>query len=439
MMKFIVLLVFIFLFEGDIFSQWISKSNPYITENLNDLAVFNSNEVIISGDSSIIVTTNGGNNWTKTPQYKLNEIEFVNYNTGYGLSDNHFMKTTNHGNTWVDLPFPYPNPFSTSYYNLRLKNDGVMLYKTFTYIIFNLSISNQVYFTTNDGANWTAILSSYGSGSAFGIVNDYYNDYNFVNENTGFAQLIHYETTQSYTHSSSKIIKTTNGGLNWVDIWSMDSVIASKMYFINATTGYFSVHGGVQDSNVQRGKGIYKTTNCGVNWMFLTNFYSDNFVYTNEFTAFSSSGYATSDGGISWIQQFSPHVPNGISFINNFTGYIVGNDGVIYKTTNAGGLNVGVQQNSIVIPANFSLSQNYPNPFNPSTVIRYQLSVAGFTTLKVFDLLGKEVATLVNEKQPAGSYAVDFNSAEYNLPSGIYFYTLNAGEYKETKKMVLVK
>ncbi|MBX7046216.1 MAG: T9SS type A sorting domain-containing protein [Ignavibacteria bacterium] len=89
--------------------------------------------------------------------------------------------------------------------------------------------------------------------------------------------------------------------------------------------------------------------------------------------------------------------------------------------------------------ADYRLLQNYPNPFNPGTVIRYQLSVAGNVSLKIFDLLGKEVASLVNEKQSAGSYAVDFNSAEYNLSSGIYFYTLNAGEFKETKKMVLVK
>ncbi|MBS1494803.1 MAG: T9SS type A sorting domain-containing protein [Bacteroidetes bacterium] len=110
-------------------------------------------------------------------------------------------------------------------------------------------------------------------------------------------------------------------------------------------------------------------------------------------------------------------------------------NGVVYGDTNT----VSVQFISSNIPSEFSLHQNYPNPFNPSTVIRYQLSVAGFTTLRIFDLLGKEVATLVNEKQNAGSYAVDFNSSEFNLPSGIYFYTLNAGEFKQTRKMVLVK
>lgn len=90
-------------------------------------------------------------------------------------------------------------------------------------------------------------------------------------------------------------------------------------------------------------------------------------------------------------------------------------------------------------PVNYSLSQNYPNPFNPSTKINYEIKSTGLITLKVFDLIGKEVAQLVNEKQNAGSYVVDFSSTEFNLPSGIYFYTLSAGEFKVTKKMVLVK
>ncbi|MBS1494798.1 MAG: T9SS type A sorting domain-containing protein [Bacteroidetes bacterium] len=116
-----------------------------------------------------------------------------------------------------------------------------------------------------------------------------------------------------------------------------------------------------------------------------------------------------------------------------------GGNNTILKTTNGGGFISGVNLNSTNIPDKFSLSQNYPNPFNPSTKINYEIKNSGFVSLKVFDLLGKEVAALVNEKQNAGSYAVDFNSSEYNLPSGIYFYTLNAGEFKETKKMVLIK
>ena len=98
------------------------------------------------------------------------------------------------------------------------------------------------------------------------------------------------------------------------------------------------------------------------------------------------------------------------------------------------------------LPDNFFLSQNYPNPFNPSTKIKFTIPNAviasetkqsQLVTLNVFDILGNEVAILINEEKPAGSYEVEFNAS--SLASGIYFYTLQAGSFIETKKMVLMK
>ncbi len=95
------------------------------------------------------------------------------------------------------------------------------------------------------------------------------------------------------------------------------------------------------------------------------------------------------------------------------------------------------------IPTEFELYQNYPNPFNPSTNIQYAISSMQIVTLKVYDILGSEVAALVDEYKSAGSYKVDFNSAgtlhATSLPSGVYFYRLQAGDYSETKKMILLK
>jgi hypothetical protein len=90
---------------------------------------------------------------------------------------------------------------------------------------------------------------------------------------------------------------------------------------------------------------------------------------------------------------------------------------------------------------NYSLSQNYPNPFNPNTVISYQLPLSGDVTLKVFDVLGNEVSTLVNEFKPAGKYEVDFQSAVGNsqLASGVYFYQLKTGAFIAIKKMILLR
>ncbi len=97
----------------------------------------------------------------------------------------------------------------------------------------------------------------------------------------------------------------------------------------------------------------------------------------------------------------------------------------------------GVEDEGNSIPTSVALEQNYPNPFNPNTVISYQLSVVSGVDLRVFDLLGREVAMLVNEVKPAGSYRVSWNAA--GMPSGVYFYRLSAGETQIVKRMVLLK
>ena len=88
-------------------------------------------------------------------------------------------------------------------------------------------------------------------------------------------------------------------------------------------------------------------------------------------------------------------------------------------------------------PIEFNLSQNYPNPFNPGTIIKYSVANKQIVKLKIYDLLGKEVATLVNEEKTAGNYSINFNGG--GLASGIYFYRLQAADYIETKKMILLK
>ncbi len=106
----------------------------------------------------------------------------------------------------------------------------------------------------------------------------------------------------------------------------------------------------------------------------------------------------------------------------------------VYRTTSAV---TSVDENESGFVNNFSLEQNYPNPFNPSTNIQYAISNRQFVQLKVYDVLGNEVATLVNEFKPAGSYEENFNAAK--LSSGVYFYKLIAGSFIETKKMILIK
>lgn len=153
-----------------------------------------------------------------------------------------------------------------------------------------------------------------------------------------------------------------------------------------------------------------------------------------------SSAYNNTTDGNYTLKVSSKILANNVFGINLPQGYgqINLND-VAPGATNAD-LNYNltdVKDKTSDIPESFSLSQNYPNPFNPSTSIQYALSDKQFVQLKVYNLLGNEVATLVNDEKAAGNYSIDFNAS--NLSSGVYFYKLRAGSFVETRKMILLK
>jgi hypothetical protein len=144
----------------------------------------------------------------------------------------------------------------------------------------------------------------------------------------------------------------------------------------------------------------------------------------------------TTNGGWIWTTQFSGTnlFLYGIYFTNDINGWAVGYNGVILNTSNGG---VSSVEQERLYRSEFLLKQNYPNPFNPRTVIYYSVPKQINIRIIIYDALGREVTTLVNEEKPIGNYEVEFDGNE--LPSGIYFYQLQAGSFTETKKMVLMK
>ena len=144
------------------------------------------------------------------------------------------------------------------------------------------------------------------------------------------------------------------------------------------------------------------------------------------------------NGNRLWCDLFS------IYFINNNTGWISGGWTEVYKTTNGSSSFISKINNNF--STNYLLYQNYPNPFNPSTTIKFEIPNSengkwkienGVVTLKIFDILGKEIEMLVNENLKTGTYEVKFDGSR--LASGVYFYTITAGEFKETMKALLIK
>jgi len=162
------------------------------------------------------------------------------------------------------------------------------------------------------------------------------------------------------------------------------------------------------------------------------NVYPDNAANVNNWVPAGGSpaltGASFSDANLAGFEvvTFRGAVGSGSNWLSGWTQW----DPKNYAT-------VSIQTISNELPSVYKLTQNFPNPFNPSTKINFSIPKSGFVTLKIYDVAGKEVSSLVNESLTAGVYGVDFNAA--NLTSGIYFYTLRTSDFSETKKMMLVK
>ena len=186
----------------------------------------------------------------------------------------------------------------------------------------------------------------------------------------------------------------------------------------------FSIHNKT-DSTIT----LYFATTCAI------DYYIDEFSYLSQFTCLQTPTTIVLNPDTTIVYPINH---NNLFYlpkvgIHDFSGILIGYDSLssifnVVKATNV------IEENLL---RKYSLFDNYPNPFNPSTAIKFQIPKSGIVSLKVYDVLGNEVATLVNEEKPAGIYEVDFDGSE--LTSGIYFYVLASNDFRESKKMVLLK
>ena len=276
-----------------------------------------------------------------------------------------------------------------------------------------------------------------------------------INEKTnGVSSILACSSNNDYR----ALIKSTDKGVSWINCLNKykDYTFTNFYYVYNSETNSKELIATASN------RGVLKSTDEGTTWLAVNNQPFVEYGFTDKemivLTAPNSSTskiiaatgkdyrlYSSSDLGNSW--QF---LDNSLlsfatgdykSFIN---GLLVADKHIFVTSSERGAwrrplsdLITEVKQQEM--PVNYSLSQNYPNPFNPSTTINYQLSTPGFVTLKVYDLLGREVATLVDEYKQAGIYNCKLRIENGELPSGIYFYRLQSGSYSETKKLILMK
>ncbi|MDQ3022667.1 MAG: T9SS type A sorting domain-containing protein [Bacteroidota bacterium] len=427
-------IILLLISVSGIYSQsgWVQQPSG-ITTDLYSVHFINPNTGWTSGDNGrILQTVNGGINWlsqNSTTSLPLYSIMFADESTGWavgGLNDNNplcdhlviVLKTTNGGAAWLQqisgTGYLFNDLFVVNNQTAYVCNAGICCPP------FCIVSTGSVLRTTSSGQNWSSSIT----GAGYSVF--------FLDINNGWALTRH---SSDVPPRLDKVYRTSNAGNNWQLISSDTNIFFPRppnLMFVNELTGYLA-----------RGS-LLKTTNGGLDWEITNSISTSNINYhffINEDTGWCSGATGkiirTDNGGTNWNSQISNTASslNSIYFIDKHTGWIAGSGGTILKTI-AGGL-TSINQSYSSIFSSFELKQNYPNPFNPTTVISYQLAVNSIAILKVFDVLGKELITLVNEKQNAGSYAVDFSGE--GLPSGVYFYKLETEDFTQTKRMILLK
>jgi photosystem II stability/assembly factor-like uncharacterized protein len=399
--------------------NWSNNNNYFESRDIYSLYFLNGQTGFYGGTSgNFRKTIDGGHTWStllSTPGTFTESIYFFNENTGfigqtYSFNGGQIRKTTNGGLNW-------------SFYQVAWAVDGIMFANMNTG--YALSSGNVIYKTTNSGSSWTP----YGN-SATWLNGIFVADANRV--------MAVGEIDLPIDHAL--IAKTTDGGQNWnVQDYNWGTS-AYSVYFTDMNTGYVAGSGGK----------IFKTTDFGETWISINpptgySLYAIQFFNANTGIVSGENGTAfkTTNAGLTWIPYyditglhfFTMHCPDQ----NNC--YFGGWYGIMLKMQN-GGILQGITHIKYDMPRYYLLNQNYPNPFNPTTKIKFSIPPVGngrdrSVRIIVYDALGREVQTLVNEHLQPGAYEVEWDGSNYS--SGVYYYTLVSDNYYETKKMILIK
>lgn len=425
-----------------IFSQgkWVYNSSP-TTVQLNTLFCIDSLTCWAAGDSGVVLqTTNGGADWVLQDLGVLETIRsifFLNDSLGWAISSklsdpygSYIHKTTNGGNLWQTDYFPINNAFLQTVYFIDSLNGWV-----------GGSGNPSTFFGTTDGGlNWNIPRFDSSLYSTLPVTS-----FEFYSPQYGFAS--------GGAHDLVGVIwSTKDSGKTWLAV-PMGPEPLQELRFIDSTT-IVGVGG-----DFEFGTGIARSTDAGDSWTYTEpGFFGvcTGLSFRTDYEGWGTLGpqkqfIFSNDSGKTWITTgtVDTFTVYDVVFTDSLHGFAVGDNGDYYSVTNHRGIilkykadidsTVEVAENYSLL--DFNLFQNYPNPFNPSTKISYQSSAGGWQTLKIYDVLGNEIAILVNEYRPAGRYEVEFQSTVNGsqLASGIYFYTLRAGNYSESKKMILLR
>jgi len=423
--------------------NWDDKILPTIW-GLRDLAMIDEQKGVAIGARGMICRTrDGGLNWETISQdqlFPISKIKFYDINIGYmALYTDILCRTTNGGLTWkgifrneikdfyivdknivlllADLVLYMSQDGGSSWHTLfKMQNHIVKSFFVKENKIFIVAVkpgTQKVFFSNDLGISWAeSILAFFEEPHSIF----------FIDKNIGWIGC-----------AAGSLLKSIDGGNSWNKISSLPLNDIRFLLFIDPQNGWAWNY----DSP------FYKTSDGGITWS-REHFINDEDINSIHFIN-NKKGWAcgkngkileTNDGGKSWKYIFIDTNLDLLSiyFVNSFIGWVGGRYGYIYKTNTGGEIFPNPNNPSF---STFYLYQNYPNPFNNETTILYQILKTSLVSIKIYDVLGNEIRNLINQVKPAGVHEINFNAA--NLSSGIYLYKIKAGDYTESKKMILLK
>jgi photosystem II stability/assembly factor-like uncharacterized protein len=410
-----------YVVESTLPNGWVEQTSGTVN-GLNTVSTVSDQVGWIGGNGGVVLrTTNAGTNWTNvtgTPigtdaVYAICGIDANTCLVSTSPAATFVFKTTNGGANWTQV-FTQASPGFI---------DDIKMFSATNGFMYGDPVGARwtLFKTTNAGTNWDSTgLYLPQAGSEAGWNN---------------AMCLK-GTNLWFGTNNTRVYYSTNSGVNWL--------YGATTGTVNQYSVAFNGGGGIGFA----GQTVaVKSTNGGANWAAFTvpgtgTIYGFSNIL-NEFWYGASTSiiYYSSDNGATFASQYSNPVTTALyqslSFAltgNTIRGWAVTASGLISRYNETV---TGITHNENEVPSSYSLSQNYPNPFNPSTKITYQLPKSENVRVTVFDLLGREVAVLVNEFKTAGTYNIEFNASQ--LSSGVYLYRIDAGEFKDVKKMVLVK
>ena len=397
---FLILFLIFFLLPSYSNAQWqqvLDEDTRYI---------FATDSTVYAGIDpfGLYRSSNNGQSWSMIYQASGISDIIIDNNIMYMCWGNKLVKSTNGGYNWTDLLI------TDHTYDVELYNS----------ILIAGVYDSGVYVSTNYGINWSQSNL----------------------QNITVRSLSRIGSKIYAATGESGIFVSTDAGMNW-----------SQTSFIIPDLLKLGVHGSTIFVSV-RYRGLFASTDEGISW-YQTELDSGNvnsiISYGNSVIVASSSLLPEQHGILRSENNFQSWVPlneglaplqsaysidfNSNYFFAGLSGWITGSKGGVFRRDRNQISGITVVNTSI--PDKYSLHQNYPNPFNPSTKISFAVSKTSNVRMLIYDHLGREVATLINEELSPGTYEKEFDGS--NLSSGIYYYKLITGEFSETKKMVLVK